>query len=243
MSQCLWICLPTFNERENLPRMIDALEQEFSTHGLDGHVLVIDDASPDGTGEIADELASTRPWMAVLHRTRKEGLGRAYLAGFQDVLGRGADLVMEMDCDFSHSPSDVHRLVAATADADLVLGSRNVPGGGVENWPLHRKLISKGGSWYARTILRVKVRDLTGGFKCFRRSTLERIDLDGVEAQGYTFQIDLTYRTLCANMRVVEVPIVFVDRVYGESKMRGSIVMEAMWRVWKLRSQRRSMQR
>ncbi len=219
--------------------MIDALETEFREHALDGHVLVIDDGSPDGTGQIADELATTRPWLAVLHRTEKAGLGKAYLAGFADVLARGADLVMEMDCDFSHNPNDVHRLVAAAAGADLVLGSRNIPGGGVENWPLIRRLISKGGSWYARTILRVPVRDLTGGFKCFRRETLEAIDLAGVEAQGYTFQIDLTYRTLLAGLQVVEVPIIFADRVYGESKMRGAIVLEAMWRVWQLRAKRR----
>lgn len=219
--------------------MIDALEQEFREHELDGHVLVIDDSSPDGTGQIADELAVSRPWMDVLHRSEKSGLGRAYLAGFHEVLARGAELIMEMDCDFSHNPRDVHRLVEAAQHADLVLGSRNVPGGGVENWPLTRRMISKGGSWYARTILRVKVRDLTGGFKCFRRSTLEHIDLEAVEAQGYTFQIDLTFRTICAGLHVTEVPIVFVDRVYGESKMRGTIVLEAMWRVWKLRSQRR----
>jgi dolichol-phosphate mannosyltransferase len=241
MSESLWICLPTYNERDNLPRMIDALAEEFARHELDGHVLVIDDNSPDGTGVLADELANDRPWMEVLHRPGKEGLGRAYLAGFAVALERGAGLIMEMDCDFSHSPQDVHRLVAAAKDSDLVLGSRNVPGGGVENWPWHRRFISRGGSWYARSILRVPVRDLTGGFKCFRRATLERINLNDVEAQGYTFQIDLTYRVLQAGMRVVEVPIVFVDRVYGESKMRGSIVFEAMWRVWQLRARRNSM--
>jgi dolichol-phosphate mannosyltransferase len=241
MSESLWICLPTYNERDNLPRMIDALAEEFTRHKLDGHVLVIDDNSPDGTGVLADELATDRPWMEVLHRPGKEGLGRAYLAGFAVALERGADLIMEMDCDFSHSPQDVHRLVAAAKESDLVLGSRNVPGGGVENWPWHRRFISKGGSWYARSILRAPVRDLTGGFKCFRRATLERINLDDVEAQGYTFQIDLTYRVLQAGMRVVEVPIVFVDRVYGESKMHGSIVFEAMWRVWQLRARRNSM--
>lgn len=218
--------------------MIDALEQEFATHALDGHVLVIDDGSPDGTGDIADELAVERPWMEVLHRTEKAGLGRAYLAGFAVALERGADLIMEMDCDFSHSPADVHRLVAAAEHADLVLGSRNVPGGGVKNWPLSRRAISKGGSWYARTILGVPVRDLTGGFKCFRRTTLERLQLDRVAAQGYIFQIEMTYRVLLGEMSVHEVPITFVDRVYGESKMRGSIVTEAMWRVWQLRAHR-----
>jgi len=185
MTPLLWICLPTYNERENLPRMIDALGAEFEKHGLDGHVLVIDDNSPDGTGQIADELATTRPWLEVLHRTAKEGLGRAYLNGFEVALAHGADLIMEMDCDFSHSPTDVHRLVEAAGEADLVLGSRNVPGGGVKNWPVVRRLISKGGSWYARTILGVNVRDLTGGFKCFNRKVLEQLDFSRVDAQGY----------------------------------------------------------
>lgn len=231
----LWICLPTYNERENLEPMVRALGDERQAHGLDATVLVIDDSSPDGTGEIADRLASELPWVQVLHRAGKEGLGRAYLAGFRVALDAGAELVMEMDCDFSHDPRDVHRLVAAAQDADLVLGSRNIPGGGVRNWPWHRRLISKGGSLYARTILGVGVRDLTGGFKCFRRTVLETIGLDGVEAQGYTFQIDLTYRALQHGFAVREVPIVFVDRVAGESKMSGAIVLEAMWRVWQLR--------
>lgn len=234
----LWICLPTYNERENLERMVHALHAEFRNHGLDGNVLVIDDGSPDGTGEIADRLADRHDWVHVLHRTAKQGLGRAYLAGFAVALEQGAQLVMEMDCDFSHSPSDVHRLVAATASADLVLGSRNVDGGGVRNWPWTRRLISKGGSFYARTVLGVAVRDLTGGFKCFRRVVLETIELEHVNAQGYTFQIELTYRALRAGFQVTEVPIVFVDRVYGTSKMSGNIVLEAMWRVWQLRLRR-----
>ena len=240
MTPLLWICLPTYNERENLPRMIDALGAEFEKHGLDGHVLVIDDNSPDGTGQIADELATTRPWLEVLHRTAKEGLGRAYLNGFEVALAHGADLIMEMDCDFSHSPTDVHRLVEAAGEADLVLGSRNVPGGGVKNWPVVRRLISKGGSWYARTILGVNVRDLTGGFKCFNRKVLEQLDFSRVDAQGYVFQIELTYRALQQGFSVKEVPIIFVDRVYGESKMKGSIVVEAMLRVWTLKRRARS---
>jgi dolichol-phosphate mannosyltransferase len=235
MTPSVWICLPTYNERENLERMVRALGEEFAEHAIDGTVLVVDDGSPDGTGDIADTLAAELPWVKVLHRTTKDGLGRAYLAGFAEALASDTDLVMEMDCDFSHNPKDVHRLVAATAEADLVLGSRNIPGGGVRNWPLSRRIISKGGSLYARTILGVPVRDLTGGFKCFRREVLESIDLDSVAAPGYTFQIELTYRTLKQGFRVREVPIIFVDREFGESKMSGNIVLEAMWRVWQIR--------
>jgi dolichol-phosphate mannosyltransferase len=240
VTATLWICLPTYNERDNLEPMVRALGAQFQEHGLDGRVLVIDDGSPDGTGEIADRLASELDWVQVLHRTSKDGLGRAYLAGFQVALDAGAELIMEMDCDFSHDPADVHRLVAASAEADLVLGSRNVPGGGVRNWPLHRVLISKGGSLYARTILGLPVRDLTGGFKCFHRRVLEALDFEGVEAQGYTFQIELTYRAIQHGFTVREVPIVFTEREVGESKMTGSIVLEAIWRVWALRFRRRA---
>ena len=231
----LWICLPTYNELENLERMIRALGAERDTHGLDMTVLVIDDSSPDGTGDVADRLAQELDWVRVLHRTTKDGLGRAYLAGFQVALDAGAELIMEMDCDFSHDPADVHRLVAASSEADLVLGSRSVPGGGVRGWPWYRKFISRGGSIYARTILRLKVRDLTGGFKLFHRRVLKALDFDGVEAQGYTFQIELTYRAIQAGFIVKEVPIIFVDREFGESKMTGNIVLEAMWRVWRLK--------
>ncbi len=238
-SPSTWICLPTYNERENLERMVAALLGEFDAHAINGHVLVVDDNSPDGTGEIADALAAREERVSVLHRTAKEGLGRAYLHGFQVALEGGADLVMEMDCDFSHNPADVHRLVAAAEEADLVLGSRNVPGGGVRNWPLHRRILSKGGSLYARTILLLRVRDLTGGFKCFRRAVLEGLDLDTITAQGYAFQIELTYRTIQAGFSVTEVPIVFVDREHGTSKMSGSIMVEAMWQVWRLRLSRR----
>lgn len=234
----LWICLPTYNELENLERMIRALGEERARHDLDMTVLVIDDSSPDGTGEVADRLAEELGWVRVLHRTTKDGLGRAYLAGFQVALDGGADLIMEMDCDFSHDPTDVHRLVAATADADLVIGSRNVPEGGVRGWPWYRQVISKGGSFYARTILGVRVRDMTAGFKAFRREVLDTLDLSGIEASGYMFQIELKYRAIRAGFRVHEVPVIFVDREFGESKMTGSIVTEAMWRVWKLRLRR-----
>ena len=226
------VCLPTYNERENVERMVERLGEIL---GGEGVVLVIDDNSPDGTGEIADRLAAERPWVYVLHRPRKEGLGPAYLDGFRRALELGADLIFELDCDFSHDPADVPRLATAAADADLVIGSRYVPGGGTKNWGLVRRLISRGGSLYAQILLGVPIRDLTGGFKCFRREVLEALDFEDVEAQGYTFQIDLTYRTLKLGFRVVEVPIVFVDRVYGESKMTGNIVTEAMWRVWQLR--------
>ena len=201
-------------------------------------VLVIDDGSPDGTGEIADRLAGELPWLQVLHRTRKEGIGRAYLAGFSRALETDAQLVLEMDCDFSHDPGDVPRLIAACEDgADLALGSRWVDGGGTENWGVVRRVISRGGSLYARLVLGVSVRDLTGGFKCFRRTVLETIDRDAIAARGYGFQIEGTYRALRAGFRVVEVPITFVDRRVGESKMSGAIVLEAMRQVPVLRWQ------
>jgi dolichol-phosphate mannosyltransferase len=196
---------------------------------------VIDDNSPDGTGELADRLAGELPFVEVLHRTRKEGLGPAYLAGFRRALERGAELIVEMDCDFSHDPKDVPRLLDAAAEADLVLGSRYVPGGGVENWGLVRRFISAGGSLYARLLLGVPVRDLTGGFKCFRRAVLEALDLDAVHSKGYAFQIELTYRALRRGFRVREVPIRFVDREVGGSKMSRAIVLEAIWKVPLLR--------
>jgi len=234
----VWICLPTYNEAENLERMVRALEAERTEHELDATVLVIDDSSPDGTGDIADRLAIEFPWVQVLHRTSKDGLGRAYLAGFQVALAGGAELVMEMDCDFSHDPNDVHRMVAAAAHADVVIGSRNVPGGGVSGWPWYRQAISKGGSLYARTILGLPIRDMTAGFKLFRRGVLETLDLDGVEASGYMFQVELKYRASKAGFRISEIPVTFVDREFGESKMNSSIVIEAMWRVWRLRLRR-----
>jgi dolichol-phosphate mannosyltransferase len=223
------VCLPTYNERENLEAMLRALGDK------DVHVLVIDDNSPDGTGEIADRLAAELGYVSVLHRENKEGLGPAYLAGFRRALADGAELVLEMDCDFSHDPNDVPRLIAAARDADLVLGSRYVAGGAVRNWGLVRRVVSAGGSWYARVLLGARIRDLTGGFKCYRRRVLETIDLDAIDSKGYAFQIETTYRALRAGFKVAEVPITFVDREAGGSKMSRAIVLEAIWKVPLLR--------
>ena len=227
------ICLPTYNERENLEPMLEALR------GLeldDLHVLVIDDNSPDGSGEIADRLAAADDRVHVLHRERKEGLGPAYLAGFERALEMGAERIFEMDCDFSHDPNDVPRLAAAVDDADVVLGSRYVPGGGTRNWGLLRRFISRGGSLYAQALLQLGIRDLTGGFKCYRREVLERIDLASISSLGYAFQIETTYRAIRAGFRVVEVPITFADREVGGSKMSKAIVLEAVWKVPVLRA-------
>jgi dolichol-phosphate mannosyltransferase len=228
-------CLPTYNERDNLERMVRALGQVFRQHELDGRVLVIDDASPDGTGAIADELASELEWVDVLHRPCKLGLGPAYLAGFAHALAAGADLVVQIDCDFSHDPEVVPRLAAAAAEADVVIGSRYVRGGGTENWGLGRRIVSRAGCLYARVFLGLPVYDLTGGFKCFRRAALEQLPLDLISARGYAFQIETTYRAARAGLRVVEVPIVFSERRAGGSKMTKSIVLEALWRVPALR--------
>jgi dolichol-phosphate mannosyltransferase len=226
------ICLPTYNERENLERMVRALGEVLPEGG---RVLVIDDSSPDGTGEIADRLASELGWVEVLHRPRKEGLGRAYVDGFRHALASDARYVLEMDCDFSHDPADVPRLIAAVEEgADLALGSRYVAGGGTDNWGLVRRLISRGASIYTRILL-MPIRDATGGFKCFRRSVLEAIELETIDAAGYVFQIETTYRTLRKGFRVVEVPIRFVDRAAGRSKMSRAIVLEAIWKVPRLR--------
>jgi dolichol-phosphate mannosyltransferase len=223
------VCLPTYNERENLEPMVRALAEH------DVNVLVIDDNSPDGTGEIADRLAAELPWVEVLHRPRKEGLGRAYVDGFRHVLAGGDELVLEMDCDFSHDPADVPRLIAAVENgADLALGSRYVEGGGTTDWGLVRRLISRGASVYTRLLL-MPVHDSTGGFKCFRRSVLESIDLDTIDAAGYVFQIETTYRTLRKGFSIVEVPIRFADRAAGTSKMSRAIVLEAVWKVPALR--------
>jgi dolichol-phosphate mannosyltransferase len=213
--------------------MISALGEVLDTER--DCVVVIDDASPDGTGEIADRLASRLPWVSVLHREHKEGIGPAYVAGFRWALAEGAELVLEMDCDFSHRPADVPRLIAASNDADLVLGSRYAPGGGTENWGLVRRFVSRGGCLYAQILLGLHVRDLTGGFKCFRRAALEAIDLDALSAHGYAFQIETTYRVRRAGLRVQEVPITFVERRAGASKMTGAIVAEAIWKVPLLR--------
>jgi dolichol-phosphate mannosyltransferase len=229
------ICLPTYDERENLEPMLRALGDVL---GPDDRVLVIDDNSPDGTGELADRLAGELGFVDVLHRPRNEGLGPAYLAGFRRALDAGAQLILEMDCDFSHDPQDVPRLLEAAGEADLVLGSRYVPGGGVENWGLVRRTISYGGSLYARVLLGVRVRDLTGGFKCFRREVLEALPLDEIHSRGYAFQIELTYRALRRGFRVREIPIRFTDRVAGGSKMSRAIVLEAIWKVPLLRLSR-----
>lgn len=227
------LCLPTYNERENLESMIRELGVVLDTSS--DRVLVIDDGSPDGTGDIADRLAAELPWVSVLHRQLKEGIGPAYIAGFRHALAEGAELILEMDCDFSHSPGDVPGLIEAARDADLVLGSRYAPGGGTENWGLLRRVVSRGGCLYAQILLGVRVRDLTGGFKCFRRTALEAIDLDALSAHGYAFQIETTYRVLRGGLRVQEVPIRFVERRAGASKMTGSIVAEAIWKVPLLR--------
>ena len=226
------VCLPTYNEKENLEPMVRALAEVLRPGD---RVLVVDDNSPDGTGAIADRLAAELEFVSVLHRERKEGLGPAYLAGFRRALADGSELVLEMDCDFSHRPEDVPRLVGAAEDADLVLGSRYVRGGSVGNWGLVRRVISRGGSLYAQALLGLGVRDLTGGFKCYRRRVLERIDLDGIDSRGYAFQIETTYRALRAGFRVIEIPITFVDREVGGSKMSRTIVLEAIWKVPALR--------
>ena len=223
------VCLPTYNERENLEPMLRALG------GAGVRVLVVDDNSPDGTGRLADRLAQELDYVDVLHRSRKEGLGPAYIAGFRQALADGAELILEMDCDFSHDPKDVPRLIAATDDADLALGSRYVKGGQVADWGPTRRAISAGGSFYARLLLSSQIRDLTGGFKCYRRQVLETIDLDAIDSKGYAFQIETTYRALRAGFRVVEVPIRFADREVGGSKMSGAIVVEAIWKVPALR--------
>jgi len=227
------VCLPTYNELENLEAMVGALARVLR----DGdRVLVIDDGSPDGTGELADRLAGRFPFLEVLHRPRKEGLGPAYIAGFRRALADGAELVLEMDCDFSHDPADVPRLIAAAEEgADLVLGSRYVPGGRIPNWGAARRAVSLAGNLYAQLVLGSRLRDLTGGFKCFRRVVLETIDLDANKARGYAFQIETTYRVQRAGFVIREVPISFCDRERGHSKMSKGIVAEAAWKVPQLR--------
>jgi dolichol-phosphate mannosyltransferase len=236
VSDRFLLCLPTYDERENLEPMVAALAAMLEHAPIPGDVLVIDDGSPDGTGEIADRLAAEHDWLHVLHRPHKQGLGRAYLAGFRWALERDYAYVLEMDCDFSHDPMAVPSLLQAAIDgADVVLGSRYVRGGGVRDWGLSRRVISASGCLYARTILGLHVRDLTGGFKCFRRAVLERVPLGDVDAQGYMFQIEMTYRALRAGFAVREVPIVFRDRTLGGSKMSRRIVLEAVRRVPELR--------
>ena len=231
----LVVCLPTYNERENLERIVGAVLEQLPGSG---RVLIVDDNSPDGTGEIADRLADADESIAVLRRKHKEGLGPAYLAGFRVALDRGAERIIEMDADFSHDPSYLPALIEATEHADLAIGSRYVPGGGITDWGPMRRFISRGGSAYARVALGLPVKDLTGGFKCFRRIVLEEINLDTIEARGYAFQVETTFRAIKAGFRVVEVPIVFKDRADGTSKMSKGIVAEAMWRVPAMRFRR-----
>jgi dolichol-phosphate mannosyltransferase len=237
MSGEPWLILPTYNEAENVQAIVAASGEVLARAAPDGYrVLIVDDGSPDGTGQLADELASEHSWVEVLHRAEKNGIGPAYLAGFRHALDRGAGYVMEMDSDFSHDPADLARLLEAVyGGADLALGSRYVPGGGVTDWGLLRRFISEGGSTYARLVLGLRVRDLTGGFKCFRREVLEAIQFDRVRSRGYAFQVELTYRAVQAGFRVVEVPIVFRDRQHGTSKMSWRIAAEAMWLVPALR--------
>ncbi len=224
------VLLPTYNERDNLPKIVPAILQSAPVD-----VWILDDNSPDGTGLIADALAIEHPRVKAVHREKKEGLGRAYLEGMTRALAAGYDRILEMDADFSHPPEVLPALLKACETADLALGSRNVPGGGTQNWPAYRRLISHGGSLYARTMLGVGVRDLTGGFKCFRREVLERIDLPSIQSNGYSFQIETTYRALKAGFKIVEVPFVFVERASGVSKMSRKIFLEAVYMCPKLR--------
>lgn len=225
--------VPTYNEAENLAWIVGRIRA--AQPGID--VLVVDDGSPDGTGAIADELAAADPAVRVVHRTSKEGLGAAYLHGFRVALAAGYDVIGEMDADGSHQPEQLDRLVDALRDADLVIGSRWVPGGSVVNWPRRRELLSRGGNLYVRMLLGVRVRDATAGFRLFRRTTLEKIDLDSVESTGYVFQTDLVARTLAAGLTVREVPIEFVERIRGNSKMSGAVAAESLRRItaWGLR--------
>jgi dolichol-phosphate mannosyltransferase len=227
-----WLVLPTYNEAENLEPLVEAARAKLPPGG---QILIVDDNSPDGTGEIADRLAARHQNVDVLHRPRKEGLGPAYVAGFRRALAGDAGLVVEMDCDFSHDPAYLPRLLEAAKRADVVLGSRYVAGGGVSDWGALRRAISRGGSVYARLVLGVGVRDLTGGFKCFRREVLEAVNLDAVTSRGYAFQVELTYRAIRSGFQVVEVPILFRERRVGKSKMDLSIMAEAFWRLPLLR--------
>jgi len=232
MDGSVWVILPTYNEADNLEAVVGGIRAATP----EAHILVVDDNSPDGTGRLADRMAGEDALVHVLHRPGKGGLGRAYTAGFAHALEQDAGYVVEMDADLSHDPADLPRLIAAAAGgADLVLGSRYTTGGGIENWGLERRIISRVGCGYARRVLGVKVRDLTGGFKCFRADTLRAIDAASAEAQGYGFQVELTYRVLSLGLTVVEVPIRFRERRLGESKMSAHIALEAAWRVPALR--------
>jgi dolichol-phosphate mannosyltransferase len=232
------IVVPTYNERENVAILATRIHQ----HAPDAHILFVDDRSPDGTGDEADALARANPaQIHVLHRQAKDGLGRAYIAGFRWALERDYQQIVQMDADLSHDPAHLPAIFAAAENADLVLGSRYVPGGGTRNWSLYRRMLSRGGSFYARTILGLPIRDLTGGFKCWRRDALAAIDLSAVRSNGYSFQVELTYRALLQGRRIVEVPITFTERADGLSKMSKKIVLEAIGMVWKLRMARASL--
>ena len=230
-----WVCIPTYNERENVAAMITAVRGVLDGSSIDGHVLVIDDTSPDGTGDIVAAIAAGDPRVHLLRRAHKQGIGPAYRDGFRLAMAEGADLILEMDCDFSHDPADVPRLIAAAANADVILGSRYIKGGRVANWSGIRRAISRGGCLYAKSILGVPVSDLTGGFKCFRREVLETIPLADITGQGYGFQVEVTYRAMKGGFRVKEIPITFTDRTRGTSKMSGHIVTEAAVLVPKLK--------
>jgi dolichol-phosphate mannosyltransferase len=233
-----WVVLPTYNERENLTTVVTLARSALATcePSVNGRVLIVDDGSPDGTGELADQLAREHADVRVLHRARKGGLGGAYLAGFDEALANGADFVIEMDADLSHDPADLPRLIdAARQGADVVLGSRYLEGGGVKGWPLHRQWISRAGGRYAAIMLGLPLSDLTGGFKCFRASALRALDPDLVHSRGYAFQIELTYHAARAGLEIAEIPIVFRERELGRSKMSAGIALEAMWRVPLLR--------
>jgi dolichol-phosphate mannosyltransferase len=232
----VWLVLPTYDEAANVEAIVAAALEHLPA---ERRLLIVDDSSPDGTGEIADRLVAERPDVSVLHRPRKEGLGPSYVAGFRRALAEGADLIVQMDADFSHDPADLPRLLAAAGNADLVLGSRYVEGGGVTDWGAARRAISRWGSAYARAALGIGIHDLTGGFKVFRRRVLEAIEIDSLDAHGYAFQVETTFRAIRAGFEVVEVPIVFRDRRVGESKMTGAIVLEAAWRVPTMRLRRR----
>jgi dolichol-phosphate mannosyltransferase len=240
MSRTVWIVIPTYNELGNIELSVPAACRELERVAAGSYrVLIVDDSSPDGTGEVADRLAAAGGGtIEVLHRAEREGLGPAYLAGFARALSAGADLVVEMDADMSHDPADIGRLVAAIdAGADVALGSRYTPGGAVADWGPLRRLVSRGGCLYARVVLGLQIRDLTGGFKCFRREVLEAIDLQSVRSHGYVFQVELTLRAVRAGFRVVEVPITFSDRQRGRSKMSARIAVEAAWLLPQLRAQ------
>ena len=240
MSATVWLIIPTYNEAVNLERIVTAARAELSRVAAGSYrILVVDDNSPDGTGAIAASLAVAGDDVEVVHRPGKAGLGQAYLAGFDHALRSGAEMVIEMDADFSHDPRYLPAMLEAARSADLVLGSRYVPGGGVRDWGLARRLISRGGGLYARLVLGVGVHDLTGGFKVIHRRVLEAIDLPSVRAEGYVFQIEVTYRAVLAGFTVAEVPIVFADRTAGKSKMSGRIALEAMLLVPAIRARRR----